>query len=104
MIPLAYVIRPEADVPMATPALAPGEPYSLEHGLVEQELVARASHMHVLFQEDNSEIYYKLEEALRGTPYAASIKPFQRAKQGREAWLAITRQYAGKDKWAAEIK
>ena len=104
MIPLAYVIRPEADVPVAAPALAAGEPYSLEHGSVEQELVARASHMHALFREDNSDVYYKLEEATRGTPYAASIKPFQRAKQGREAWLAITGQYAGKDKWAAEIK
>ena len=104
MIPLVYVIRPKADVPVAAPALAAGKPYLLEHGSVEQELVARASHMHALFREDNSDIYYKLEEATRGTPYAASIKPFQRAKQGREAWLAITGQYAGKEKWAAEIK
>ena len=104
MIPLAYVIRPEADVPVAAPVLAAGKPYSLEHGSIEQELVARASHTHALFREDNSDVYYKLEEATRGTPYAASIKPFQRAKQGREAWLAITGQYAGKDKWAAEIK
>ena len=58
MIPLAYVIRPEADVPAAAPALAAGEPYSLEHGSVEQELVARASHMHALFREDNSDVYY----------------------------------------------
>ena len=104
MIPLAYVIQPEADVPVAAPVLAAGEPYSLEHGSVKQEMVAHASHTHALFQEDNSDIYYKLEEAMRGTPYAASIKPFQRAKQGREAWLAITGQYAGKDKWTAEIK
>ena len=103
MIPLAYVIQPKADVPVATPALAAGEPYSLEHGSVEQELVARASHTHALFREDNSDVYYKLEEATRGTPYAATIKPFQRAKQGREAWLANTGQYAGKDKYA-EIK
>ena len=41
------VIRPEVDVPVAAPVLAPGEPYSVEHGLVEQELVARASHMHI---------------------------------------------------------
>ena len=93
-----------ADVPVAAPALAAGEPYSLEHGSVEQELVARASHTHALFREDNLDVYYKLEEAMRGTPYPASIKPFQRAKQGREAWLEITGQYAGKDKWAAEIK
>ena len=104
MIPLVYVIRPEAEVPVAAPALAGGEPYLLEHGSVEQELVARASHTHALFREDNSDVYYKLEEATRGTPYAASIKPFKRTKQGREAWLAITGQYAGKDKWAAEIK
>ena len=103
MIPLVYVIQPKADVPVATPALAAGEPYLPEHGSVEQELVARASHTHALFREDNSDVYYKVEEATRGTPYAASIKPFQRAKQGREAWLAITGQYAGKDKWVAEI-
>ena len=49
MIPLAYVIRPEADVPVAAPALAASKPYSLEHGSVEQELVVRASHTHALF-------------------------------------------------------
>ena len=37
MIPLAYVIRPKADVPVAAPVLAAGEPYSLEHGSVEQK-------------------------------------------------------------------
>ena len=49
MISLVYVIRPEADVPVAALALAAGKPYSLEHGSVEQELVARASHTHELF-------------------------------------------------------
>ena len=68
---------------MAALVLAASEPYLLEHGLV-KELVARASHMHALFREDNSDVYYKLEEAMRGTLYVASIKPFQRAKQGRE--------------------
>jgi hypothetical protein len=32
------------------------------------------------------------------------MKPFQRAKNGREAYLSIRNQYAGKDKWEAEIK
>jgi hypothetical protein len=45
-----------------------------------------------------------LEEATRTTAYAASIKPFQRRKDGRGAWLALLGQYAGKDKWEAEIK
>jgi hypothetical protein len=45
-----------------------------------------------------------LEEATRATSYAASIKPFQRTKNGRVAWLALLNQYAGKDKWEAKIK
>ena len=35
---------------------------------------------------------------------AASIKPFQRLKDGRGAYLAIRAQYAGRDKWETEIK
>ena len=49
-------------------------------------------------------VYYHLEKATRGTSYAASIKPFTRAKDGRGAWKALPSQYAGKDKWEAEIK
>ena len=41
---------------------------------------------------------------MRTTSYAASIKPFQRQKNGRSAWLALTSQYAGQDKWEAELK
>jgi hypothetical protein len=103
-VPLSYVIRPEADVPAAAPPLAPNQPHSAEHGSVEDELVARASHDHALFRDDNASVYHYLEEATRATSYAASIKPFQRRKDGRGAWLAIVSQYAGVDKWEAEIK
>ena len=71
---------------------------------MEGELIARASHTHALFRDDNSVVYFHLEEATRGTSYAASIKPFQKVKDGRGAWKALTSQYAGKDKWEAEIK
>ena len=56
------------------------------------------------FRDDNSVVYYHLEEATRGTSYAASIKPFQRGKDGRGAWKALTSPYAGKDKWEAETE
>jgi hypothetical protein len=102
-IPLAYVIRPDAVVPPIG-AQAAGTPHSTDHGAIEMELIARASHGHALFREDNSAMYYKVEEATRGTPYAASIKPFQKSKDGRGAWFALLNQYAGKDKWEAVIK
>ena len=41
---------------------------------------------------------------MHGTTYAASMKPFQRRKDGHGAWIALTMQYAGKDKWESEIK
>ena len=103
MAPLAYIIRDEAAVPTIG-TIAADKPHSEEHGSIEDELIARASHDHPLYRDDNGEVYYLLEEATRGTPYAASIKPFQRAKDGRGAMLALTSQYAGNDKWEAEIK
>ena len=103
-IPLAYVIRTDPHVPGIAPTLAPNQPHSTEHGSVEEELIARASHTHELFRDDNSVVYYHLEKATRGTSYAASIKPFTKAKDGRGAWKALASQYAGKEKWEAEIK
>ena len=104
MIPLAYVTRTNPQVPGIAPTLAPNQPHSTEHGSVEEELIARASHTHARFRDDNSVVYYHLEKATRGTSYAASIKPFTRSKDGRGAWKALTSQYAGKDKWEAKIK
>lgn len=111
MIPLSYVIRDEAEVPAAAPPLAthaaPANgvyPYSELHGSVEEELIARGSHDHPHFRNDNQQVYNYIEEATRGTIYAASIKPSQRTKDGRKAWNAIVNQYAGKDKWEKELK
>jgi hypothetical protein len=84
--------------------LAQNQPHSNEHESVTGDLEVRASHEQALFRDDNAFVYHYLEEATRSTPYAASIKPFQRRKDGRGAWLALLGQYAGNDKWEAEIK
>ena len=102
-IPLAYIIPDEPNPPAVAPSLAPGQPHSVEHGSVEAELIARASHTHALFRNDNSDLYFLLEGATQSTPYGASIKPFQRKRDGKGAWKALTSQYTGKDKWEAEI-
>ena len=75
--PLAYIIRDEPNPPAAPPPLAASQLHSIEHGSVEAELMAQASHTHALFHDDNSDLYYLLEESTRGTQYATSIKPFQ---------------------------
>lgn len=103
-IPLAYVTRDHVQVPIVAPPLLPNRPHSEEHGSVEGELIARASHDHPLYRDDNAQVYYHVEEALRSTVYAPSIKPFQRRKDGRGALASVVDQYAGKDKWEAELK
>ena len=62
-IPLAYIICDEPNPPAAALPLAAGQPHSIEHGSVEAELIARASHTHALCGDDNSDLYYLLEEA-----------------------------------------
>lgn len=79
-------------------------PHSDEAGSIEQEMIKRASHAHPNFRRDNDTVYGKLEEATRGTSYAPSIRPFQRTRNGRGAYLALVTQYAGEDKWTMEIQ
>ena len=91
-------------MPAVPPLQEANKPHSTEYGSIEVELVTHVSHDHELYKEDNGSVYYHLEEATRGTIYSASINPFQRGKDGHGAWLALTSQYAGNDKWEAELK
>ena len=104
MIPLAHTNQIDPQVTGNAPPLAPNGPHSTQHGSVEGELVARAAHTDALYREDNSVVYYHLEEATRGTLYAAFIKTFSKRKGWKGAWKALSRQNAGKDKWEAKIK
>ena len=103
-IPLSYVIREPVTVLMPAPALVNNQPFGDSYESVEEEMTARASHTHPLFRDDNAAVYYHIEEATRSTSYAASIKPFQRTKNGQGAWMTLTMQCAGDDKWEAEMK
>ena len=103
-IPLAYITREDA-VPVGNaPPLATGKSYSDEHGSVAGELVARATHNHPMFRTDNNQVYFELEEATRGTQYAATIRPSNRNHNGREAYLSLVAQHAGADKWITQVK
>ena len=63
---LSYVIRDEVAPPPITPE-APAQAYTLEHGSLEADLLARVSHTHGLFRNDNKAVYFKIEEATRTT-------------------------------------
>ena len=104
MIPLSYIICTNVNVPAPSPQLTVNQPHSDEHGSVETELVTCSSHTHALYHDDNSSVYFHLEDATQGTTYATSIKLYQWHKDGKGVWMALMNQYAGDDKWEAEIK
>ena len=103
-IPLSYVIRENATVANTIGPLANNQPYSEEHGSVKADMIAHASQNHELYPADNAVVYFKLEEATRGTTQADAISPFQKKKDGRAAFLALLSQYAGSDKWESILK
>eukprot|EP00957_Ditylum_brightwellii_P189553 14429400-Ditylum_brightwellii.AAC.1 len=59
--------------------------------------------MHPLYHEYNAHVYYCLEEAVRGTQYASTLESFQQIKNGRGALASIIQQFAGADKWQADL-
>ena len=77
------------------PPLEPGQPFSVLNGSIEGDMISRASPTHGLYRDYNATVYYKMEEATRGTPFSDCVKPFQRRKYGRSALDAMESQYAG---------
>ena len=88
-IPLSYLIRENDIAAVIVPPLAADKAYSIEHGSVEEELVTIKTHTDTLYREDNKSLYHMLQEGVRNTPCAASLKPFMRGKYGEEAFLAL---------------
>ena len=91
-------------VVMPHPTLVLNRLYSTLAGSVAGEQALRLSHTHPLFRDDNKQFYGILEEAVRGTVYKATIKPFQRLVDGRGSYLALITQHAGRDKWIAILR
>ena len=91
-ISLSYLIRENDVSAVNVPPLASKKSDSTEHGSVKEEFVERETHHDTLYREDNKLLYHILEEGVRNTPCAASLKPFMLGKYGRESFLAIKRQ------------
>ena len=56
------------------------------------------------YRNHNGNLFGYLEEATRSTSYAASIKPYERTRNGRGAWQALNTQHTGEDKCKAMLK
>eukprot|EP00957_Ditylum_brightwellii_P066895 5077073-Ditylum_brightwellii.AAC.1 len=79
------------------PMHAEGMLHGEEYASIKDKLVALASYAYALYCEHNANLYFSLEEAVRGTSYASSFKPFQQVKSGRGSLASIKQQFAGSD-------
>ena len=101
---MAYASRTVKAVASSNPLIHVNQPHSDEHGSVAKEYKHRLSHADACYGNDNEFFYGYLEEATRGTIFAASIKSFERARNDRGAWMALNNQHAGESKWRAILK
>jgi hypothetical protein len=102
--PLSYVLRRDVECPDPLPTLSVGKPWSEVYGSIRNEMEFCLDHDHPVFDDDNKAIFDLLHDSLQGTAFGATINPHKKKKDGRKAWYAIQRQYAGKDRWDAEVK
>ena len=56
--------------------LAPHQPYSATHGLIEEEMMQSFTHSHPFYKANNAIIYAQLVIATLGSQYASTIAPF----------------------------
>ena len=96
---LDYLLRRDAVVPGAVPALQTGMPFSAVGGSIQADMKLCFLHNHPLYGNDNDRLYSLLDEAFRDSDYAMTIKPFERSHNGRGAYLAVMANHAGDDKW-----
>ena len=101
---MRYAIRDSVAVPVVAPALETGAPHSTEHGFVKGEMIARFSHNHPLFRNDNAAVYGDIEAATRGTKFAASIVTYKRTKNGMSAFAALKAAFAGRAMYDVDKK
>jgi hypothetical protein len=93
--PLAYVIRDEATVP------AEADDPSTNYATPEEEMIRRMPHMDAAgielptYQHDKTKVWQSLSEMTREEKCWTYVKPFQRARDGRGAFLALHTHYLG---------
>ena len=71
----------------------------MDYELIEQELKFCVAHDHTLGKSDNNALYQVIDCAVAGHDVSATVAPFCRKQDGREAYLAIVTQHAGKSVW-----
>lgn len=103
-VPLAYIIRETVETPNPLPALIADRPWSGGKTSVMDELIAHFPHNGPAYEADNAQVFSLLAAALSGTSAMASITRYQRARNGRQAYLDLVTHNLGSAKWEKTVE
>ena len=87
-VALSYVIRDAGTPPPLSP-LGTNLLYSDAAGSLMNELIIHTPHTGVGWDEDNASVFGILQEMVRESPMASSLKQHQRQRDGRNAYLSL---------------
>ena len=97
-IALSYIIRDNPN-PGQVPNQANNSATSEGFSSIMDELIAYAPHTGDAYKEDNAKVFQILQDLTHNTSHESSIKPYQRARDGRGAYLALCQHNLGTSKW-----
>ena len=97
-ISLSYVTRADPIVPTIS-TISSTFPYYEGVYSFYYELIAKASHKHPTFVDDNGMVLDVLVACLKTTRHMSDMKPFQRRRDVREALAALELHNMGNPKW-----
>jgi hypothetical protein len=97
-VALSYVIR-EDETPPALEPLMLDKPYAERSGSLMNELIAHSPIIGPGLEEDNSTVFALLQEMVRDTPMASSLKRHQRTRDGRSSYLSLVQHNLGSAQW-----
>ena len=69
-----------------------------------KELIICTPHTGPSYEADNAEVFSILSKALTGTSAMSSITRFQRARNGRSAYLDLVMHHMGSSKWKKMVE
>ena len=97
-VALSYVIRPDEN-PAILGNLGPDLPYNPDSGSLMNELIIGVDLVGAGWDEDNATVFSILQEMVKESPMASSLKSHQRRRDGRGAFQSLVQHNLGSAQW-----
>ena len=102
-VPLSYVIRSDEN-PSPIEPLGVSSIHSDAYENLMEELIVTTPLTGTSYTEDNAKVFQIIQDMVTGTSFEASIKAYQRTRDGRSSYMALCQHNMGTSKWEKIIE